>query len=83
MQGVKSLKIETGLSRNSDGTWNGHIILHWPDRPKDAYYFPGEPGKPFRTDREANAWCQNEVKNLVQKIGVEQRNRRAAKLISV
>jgi hypothetical protein len=62
---LKTLRIETGLSKNSDGTWNGHITLHWPDREKEAYYYPGDPGKPFRTDREASEWCQAEVRNLV------------------
>lgn len=78
---VKHVKIETGLSKNSDGTWNGHITLLWPDKPATAYYYPGEPGKPFLTDRDANAWCQQEVKNLCVKIAAK--HKAQPRLISV
>ena len=69
----RHLRIETGLSKNPDGTWNGHITLHMPSGATDAYYFPGEP--PFKTDREANEWCQHQVKNLCEKIGEKKRTR--------
>ena len=75
--GEKRLRIETGVSENKGkGTWNGHITLRWPDRPVDAYYYPGEPDKPFRSAQEASEWCQAEVRKLVEKIGTNQKANR-------
>lgn len=77
MSKVKNLRIQCGVSENKcKGTWNGHISLLWPDKPSENFYYPGEPGKPFKSAQEANEWCNAEVVRLNEKIAHNQRRAR-------
>ncbi len=61
------LRVDVGFSENKgQGTYNGHITLHWPDKPAESYYYPGEP--PFRTKEDAILWANSEVRRLDEKI---------------
>ena len=65
--GQGKLRVEIGYSENKGkGTFNGHIVLHWPDKPVERFYNPGEP--PFRSPQEACEWANAEVQKLAAKI---------------